>query len=318
MKITVYGAGSIGGYLAATLADFGHEVTAIARGDHLQAIRDRGLTLIGPAGHETTVRCAASDRAGKLGVQDIVIVAVKQPGLAAIAHDLRGLIGPATAVVFALNGIPWWYDSGLDVLDPGGALHAAVPRNARVGCVVNFAAEIVCPGTIRCQSVTRNGSGSFFLGVPHGERFEPARIVSQAMQEAGLHAPVDHDLRARIWGKLMMNVAIAAPAALTGLVVADVIRNPELFALSIKLAQEIHDLASVQDIVPGTAVDALRDPKFKDWRHRPSLLQDIEKGRPTEFAGLFLAPQAIARRNNFVSPYLDTICAILGARICGR
>src|SRR5712692_6178777 len=218
MKIVVFGAGAVGGHVAARLAagaaNAGIEVAAVARGAQLAAIAERGITLhIGDEVHSARVH--VTDRPETLGVQDVVFVALKSSVLPAAAA-LRSLIGPDTSVIFAMNGIPWWYlcrcpDNGLPPpdlsrLDPGGVLARTIGLERVIGCMINSANEVVEPGVIRNSPGTVN---KFTIGEPDGSLSRRLNAISAAFEDAGVATPTTTALRTEIWDKLLRNLSTA-------------------------------------------------------------------------------------------------------------
>ena len=188
MKICIYGAGAISGYLGAELTVAGHEVTLIARGPHLASMRARGLTILTDS-DEKTVRVESTDNPAQVGVQDYVIVTVKTHAFPGIATRLGPMVGPSTAVVTAQNGIPWWYfyklpgpweGHRLESIDPGGMLWETLPPEHAVGCVVYPSCQLVEPGVIRQISGKR-----LMLGEPDGAQSERVTALSEALVKAG-------------------------------------------------------------------------------------------------------------------------------------
>ena len=208
-KICVYGAGAIGGYLAVRLAQTGCDVSVVARGPHLAAMTARGLRL--ETGEERlTVKVAATDDPATLGRQDYVIVTLKGHSIPAVVEPMQPLLGPDTAVVSAVNGIPWWYfhrlgspfgERHVESVDPGGAVWRGIGPERAVGCVVYPSCEVVEPGLVRHLSGDR-----FVLGEPSGARSERVRELASALSEAGLRAPLRTRVRDEIWIKLWGNV----------------------------------------------------------------------------------------------------------------
>ena len=218
MKVCVFGAGAIGGYLAVELALAGHEVSVVARGDHLRAIRDHGLTLR-IDGQEKTVRLPASDDPAEFGQQEFVICALKAQQAWQAAALFAPLLGPDTAVVTAMNGIPWWYfykEGGrfegrcVASVDPDGRQWNVIGPARAIGCVVDPACEIVAPGVIQHHEFKR-----FTLGEPDGSRSERITRLSRALVEAGFEAPIRDAIRWNVWLKLWGNVCFNPIAALT-------------------------------------------------------------------------------------------------------
>jgi 2-dehydropantoate 2-reductase len=318
MKIVIFGAGAVGGHVAARLAAAGPaaglEVTAIARGAQLAAIVERGLTLwIGDARY--SARLHATDRPETLGVQDVVFVTLKSSVLPAAAPMLRPLIGPQTSVVFAMNGIPWWYlyccpDNGvprpdLSRLDPGGELARSVGLERIVGCMINSANEVVEPGVIRNSPGTLN---RFTLGEPDGSVSRRVDALSAAFERAGIPAPISPTIRVEIWDKLLRNLSTAPICALTGEPIGVIGRHPELFDLAKGLMAEGLAAARAHGVVPDIEWAYGSVPNSP---HKSSMLQDFERGRPPEIDGILTAVQAFARAAQVPTPRLDTVTALI-------
>jgi len=308
LRIAIYGAGAVGGHLAARIAHAGIETAVVARGAHLRAIQADGLRLRLHDGSEICGRVTASDDPTTLPKQDAIIVSVKQPGLPAIVEGLQALSHGGTIVAFALNGIPWWYERGLDRLDPGGRLAAAVPDAALLGCVVQSPNEVVAPGVIHCTFAQR---GIFHLGPAWPAGAEAAHSLSQALQAAGIDAPMPPDLRAMIWSKLMLNVGFSVQSAILDVAIGPIARDPRLLEIAVALASEIRDVATAMGSPPTIGLDVPRRPFYRQSEHRPSILQDLTLGRPMEIDGLLTVPQDFARRKGVPTPHLDTVTALL-------
>jgi 2-dehydropantoate 2-reductase len=320
VKIVIFGAGAVGGHVAARLgaaaAAAGLEVAAVARGAQLAAIVERGLTLwIGEECYST--RLHATDRPETLGIQDVVFVALKSSVLPAVAPMLRPLIGPETSVVFAMNGIPWWYlyrcpESGvprpdLSQLDPEGALARSVGLERVVGCMINSANEVVEPGVIRNSPGTLN---RFTLGEPDGSISRRVAAISADFERAGIPAPISPTIRVEIWDKLLRNLSTAPICALTGEPIGVIGRHPELFELAKGLMSEGLATARAHGIAPDISVERAygRAPTSP---HKSSMLQDFERGRPPEIDGILTAVQAFARAAQVPTPQLDAITALI-------
>ncbi|MGH6953254.1 MAG: 2-dehydropantoate 2-reductase, partial [Alphaproteobacteria bacterium] len=218
MRICIYGAGAIGGFLAAELALSGQDVSIVARGPHLEAIRNKGLRLLRD-GAERVARPRATEDPGELGAQDYVIITLKAHSVPGAALRMRPLLGPATAVVPAVNGVPWWYfyelegpwrDHRLESVDPGGAQWRMIGPERVIGCVVYPACEVTAPGVV--QHIEGD---NFVLGEPDGRRTERAAALAEALIAARLRAPVRPRIRDEIWVKLWGNLSLNPLSALT-------------------------------------------------------------------------------------------------------
>jgi 2-dehydropantoate 2-reductase len=315
MKTTIFGAGAVGGHLATRLGAAGAEVAAVARGAHLAAIQERGLTLhIGDETHHARIR--ATDRPGELGPQDLVIVTAKSSSLPELALSIATLIGPDTSVVFAMNGIPWWYlyraetkgrPPDLSRLDPKGALAREIGLERVIGCMINSANEVVEPGVIRNSPMTRN---KFTLGEPDGTISRRVQAISAELEAHGVAAPITETIRVEIWDKLLRNLATSPICALTGEPIGVVGRHPELFELSRNLMREGLAVAKAHgiDVEDNFASSYGTRPTST---HKSSMLQDFERARPPEIDGILTSIQAFARAAEVPTPTVDAVTALV-------
>ena len=317
MRICVFGAGAIGGLLAARLADSGAEVSVVARGAHLEAIRQNGLTLLSADGEgrerPLVVTIEASDRASELGPQDAVIVAVKGQGIAGATAAIQPVLGPETAVVTAQNGVPWWYFHGvggelegahLESIDPGGEIWRAIGPRRAIGCVVYPAGEIVQPGVVRHIDGRR-----FMIGEPDGSISSRVTALGQLLSQAGFRAPVRRRLRDDIWLKLWGNLAFNPLSVVSGATLGEIGADPHLRGRASRLMEEGRDVAEALGI--RLRVDLA---KRLQWAvdvgdHRTSMLQDFEAGRPLELAGVVAAVADIGSRVGVATPTIDAVLA---------
>ena len=289
MRICIYGAGSVGGYLAGFLSRGGADVSAVARGAHLAAIRANGLTVETP--DETVIaRIAASDNPADLGVQDLVLVTVKAPALVDVAGGIGPLLGPDTAVAFIMNGIPWWYFHAhggpldgrqLPALDPGGALWRAVGPERAIGAVFWPACSVPAPGVVRLLAGA--GSGTIF-GEPSGQMTPRLTAIETAFRAAGLPVTVTPALRPVIWRKLAFNLSAGPLCVLTETAVMDTQTEAALVECSARLLAEAAAIAAAM----GIALDidpAMAAASNRTLAHKPSILQDLIALRPMEIEG---------------------------------
>jgi 2-dehydropantoate 2-reductase len=314
MKICVFGAGAIGGYMAAKLASTGVEVSCVARGPHLAAIQANGLTL--KSGGETTVvRLRATSDARELGPQDYVIIAVKAHSLPAAAPSIRHLLGDRTALVPAINGVPWWYfhKSGgayegtrLQSVDPGGRLWELLPPERVIGCIVYPATDVIAPGVIE-----HTYSNRFDLGEPDGSKSERAQTLSQLMIKAGLRAPVRPRIRENLWVKLWGNLSFNMICSLTRSGLETVIANPETKALARAMMLEGQAVAEKLGVTLPLDVDARIAGAAEVGAHKPSTLVDLERGRPMEIDALLGAVVEMARITSVQTPLCDAVLALV-------
>ncbi|HEX3953272.1 MAG TPA: 2-dehydropantoate 2-reductase [Stellaceae bacterium] len=320
MKITVFGAGAVGGHVAAKLgagaARAGIEVAAIARGAQLAAINERGLTLsIGDERYEAHIR--ATDRPENLGPQDVVFVSLKSSSLPETAAAISPLLGPDTSVVFAMNGIPWWYlyrcpdnempRPDLSRLDPDAILARTIGLERVLGCVIMSANEVIEPGVIRNSPGTRN---RFTIGEPDGTISRRVEAIAAAFERAGVTTPVSADIRGQIWDKLLRNLSTSPICALTGEPIGVIGRHDELLALAKGLMAEGLATARAHGIVPEVDFERAYGARPRS-PHKSSMLQDLERDRPPEIDGILTAVQAFARAADVPTPHLDTVTALV-------
>ena len=324
MRICVFGAGAVGGHLAARLAAAGHEVSAVARGANLEAIRSRGIALRAAAGNgggdeggTISGRVRASDRPSDLGRQDAVFVTTKATGLAALADGAGPLTGPHTAFIFVQNGIPWWYAQGiaasrprppdLSRLDPGGAVARAVAPERVIGAVVYSSNDLVEPGVIHNHTPGKN---MLVIGEPDDRPSERIGALREQLSDAGLHSPPTSDIRQSVWDKLLLNFGSTLCVPL-GAPISVLLEDPELRAVRERLFAEGRAIARAHGVRPE---DAPKRPGGQQvsgaTAHKPSMLQDYERGRPMEIEAILIAPRAFARAAGLETPTLETLVAI--------
>ena len=313
MKIAIYGAGAIGGLLGAYLARAGADVTLIARGPHLAAMQGKGLKVSGPQG-EFTVTPRATDDPATIGVQDYVIVALKAQAVAGIVDQMKPLLGPKTAVVMAVNGVPWWYFHGaggalegrrLASVDPDGRQWDVIGPQRALGCVVYPAAEINAPGELHHIEGDR-----FSLGEPDGSKSARVVALSKALIAAGLKAPVKSDIRAEIWVKLWGNVAFNPISALTGGTLQQICEDAGTRACAKAIMLETQAIAAALGIAMPIDVERRIDGAAGIGAHKTSMLQDFERGRPIELDAIVGAVAELGRIVEVPCPMIDSIFAL--------
>lgn len=317
MKICIYGAGAIGGYLGVLLAEAGADVTLIARGAHLAAIRSRGLTLE-IDGTSRTARLGATDDPREAGPQDYVVVTLKAPSLPKVAGDLQPLLGPETAVVTAQNGIPWWYFHAhggpfegrrLERVDPGGELSRLIRPERCLGCVVYPATELVEPGRIRHTYGNR-----FMLGEPDGSRSERVSALSKLMVAAGLKAPVRARIRDDIWLKLWGNLSFNPVSALTGGTLEQIAGDPGTRTVVRAMMVEGQAVAEALGIRFQLDVDKRIEGAAEVGAHKTSMLQDLERGRAMEIDALVGVVAELGDLVGIETPTIDCVLSLVEQR----
>jgi len=318
MKICVFGAGAIGGYMAGELALAGHEVCAIARGAHLAAIRNHGLTLIAE-GQTRTVNLPASDDPMAFGPQDVVICALKAQQAHASAAAFAPLLGPRTAVLTAMNGIPWWYfykERGpldgrhLESVDPGAAQWKLIGPERAIGCVVDPACEVVAPGVIEHRLFKR-----FTIGEPDGSTSDRIVALRDALVSAGFDAPIRDTIRWNIWLKLWGNVCFNPISALTLATLDRVTSEPGLRAVCISMMAEARAITTSLGLsIPEQMMERRVNAAGSVVGHKISMLQDLERGRSLEIDALVTAVQEVGRLLKVATPTIDTVLALVQER----
>ncbi|OAF10509.1 2-dehydropantoate 2-reductase [Bradyrhizobium centrolobii] len=322
MKICIYGAGAIGGYLGVQLARAGADVSLIARGAHLAAMRERGLTLLA-GGEEHVVHPRCTDNAAELGVQDYVIITLKAHSITGVIEKMQPLLGPHTRVITAVNGIPYWYfykhggsyeNSTLESIDAGGRQWRELGPERAIGCIVYPATEIEAPGVIR--HVYGN---NFPLGEPSGEITPDVQRLADLFVEAGMKAPVLDNIRDEIWLKLWGNVCFNPISALTHATLDVICTDPATRALSRAIMLEAQTIAETFGVKFRVDVERRIEGARKVGAHKTSMLQDLERGRPMEIDPLVSVVQEMGRLTGIATPALDSVLAMVTqrARIAG-
>jgi 2-dehydropantoate 2-reductase len=318
MRFCVYGAGAIGGYLAVELALAGHEVCAVARGAHLSAIQQHGIKLL-IDDREKIAEIAASADPRDFGIQDVVICALKAHQAYDSAPAFAPLLGPATSVLSAMNGIPWWYfyKSGgrfdghrLASVDFGGRQWDSIRPQRMIGCVVEPACEVVAPGVIVHHAFKR-----FIIGEPDGSRSDRVLAIAAALTEAGFDAPVRDNIRWNIWLKLWGNVCFNPISALTGATLDRMIGEPGLLHLCRTMMLETKAVNEALGIlIPAEMMERRLAAAGSIGGHKMSMLQDLERGRSLEIDALVTAVQELGRLTGVATPTVDVVLALIQER----
>jgi 2-dehydropantoate 2-reductase len=317
MKVCVVGAGAIGGLLGARLADAGHEVSLVARGAHLAAIRADGLAIRDDAGTRSRALPASDDPAA-FGPQDVVVVALKAYSIGPMLARIAGLLTPDTAVVTAINGIPWWYFCGaggrfdgapVECLDPDGAMLRSLDPKHLVGCVVHGSAEVIEPGIVHHTS-----GNTFILGEIDGRITPRIQALAAAIEAAGLEAPVTARIRDAVWTKLIGNTSYNPVAALTGALMSEINASPALIELIRRMMVEGIAVAEAH----GCRMTVSLEERFALARRlggvKVSMLQDLERGRPLEVDAIVTAVSELGRKAGVPTPTIDGVEALVRER----
>ncbi len=323
MNITVIGAGAIGGHIAAKLAAAGESVKVVARGEHLKAIRERGLKLK-ENGEEIVARVEATDRIAEAGGADLIVLGVKAHQLAPIAAEVASIVAPTTTIMTTQNGIPWWYffkhggryeGVRLESVDPGGVIASHLPIDAVVAAIIYQAAEIESPGIIRHVEGHR-----LPLAEIDGAKTERIAALSELFTKAGFKSPALSDVRSEIWMKLWGNLTFNPVSALSHATLEDICRFAPTRALAAAMMREAQTVGEAFGIRFRLSIDKRIAGAESIGAHKTSMLQDIEHGRAIEIDALLGSVTELARLANVMTPHLDAICAVtklLGETVVG-
>ncbi|MEV4730637.1 2-dehydropantoate 2-reductase [Saccharopolyspora sp. NPDC049426] len=321
MRVAVVGAGAIGAYVGACLHRAGADVSLLARGDNLAALRADGVRVLSPRG-DFQVTPNATDDPAEIGAVDHVVLGLKAYSYATCGPLVHPLLKEDTTIIAAQNGIPWWYFHGLrgpfeghriDTVDPGGAVSRVLPPRRAIGCVVYAATELDAPGVVRHREGTR-----FSIGEPDGSDSDRCREFSDAMIAGGLKCPVEDDIRRDIWIKLMGNVAFNPISALTGATLAGMCRHSGVRELVAAMMRESLEIAGALGCSPDIAIDRRLAGAERTGDHKTSTLQDLERGKPLELEAMLTAVVELADLVGAEAPTLRTVNALgdlLGQRL---
>jgi 2-dehydropantoate 2-reductase len=317
MKICIFGAGAIGGFIGVLLARAGNEVSFVARGPHLAAMRSGGARLL-IDGEELVARVPCTDDPRELGHQDYVLITMKAHSVPAAVDSIVALLGPQTAIVTAVNGIPYWYfhqqgsvlnGATLESIDPGGRQMNLLGPERAIGCVLNPAADLVAPGVIRHVHGRK-----FPIGEPSGERTGRIERLHEAMKDAGLEAPIRTDIRDEIWLKLCGNLCLSPISALTHATLDLVATDPGTRAVCLAMMAEGRRLAEKIGVNLRVDADRRLDGAAAIGPHKISMLVDLESGRPMEIDPIVTVVQEIGQRLAIPTPTIDVVAALIKLR----
>jgi 2-dehydropantoate 2-reductase len=317
MKVCIYGAGAIGGYVGAQLAIAGADVSLVARGPHLKAMRENGLKLrIG--GEERVAKVKCTDDPAELGPQDFVFVSLKAHSIPGVVDAMQPLLNDRTSIVTAVNGIPYWYfyrngnefeGTTLQTIDPGARQWTALGPERAIGCIVYPATEVVEPGVI--QHVYGD---KFPLGEPSGEQTERVQQLSRMMESAGLRAPVMDNIRDEMWLKLWGNLSFNPISALTHATLDVITTTPGTRAVAKAMMLEGQAIAERLGVKFRVDVERRINGAGAVGAHKTSMLQDLERGRAMEIDPLVAVVQELGRLTGIPTPTIDTVLALVQQR----
>ena len=313
MKVCIVGAGAIGGYMAVRIANAGHDVSVIARGPHLAAIKARGMKLIEENDEFVAENLTATEFVGELGPMDVVLLALKAHQIAPIVNDMSVLLGPNTVIVTLQNGIPWWYFQNfvgdyanrvVETVDPGGLLFKSIDPDRLIGCIAYPAATISKPGVI--QHIEGN---RFPVGELSGMKTERVQMVSDLFTESGFKSRILDDIRSEIWLKLWGNLTFNPISALSHSTLVDICQFPltrQLAATMMTEAQTVGERLGAHFRIPMEKRIAGAESVGK---HKTSMLQDVEAGKPMEIESMLGAVIELAEVTGVQTPTLRAIYA---------
>ncbi|WP_374192439.1 2-dehydropantoate 2-reductase [Trinickia acidisoli] len=323
MRTTVVGAGAIGALLATALARAGQQVSVLARGETLSAVRAHGLRIIAgdaPAETVSVQAIEASDDAAALGEQDVVVLALKSQALPALAASLRPMIGPSTLVVSAMNGLPWWFLQGLvgmganepeplEAVDPGGCVSAVLPAARAIGCVVHLSSASVAPGVVK-----RGRGNRLIVGAAHTQCASAARAFAHALAQGGFDAEATDDIRTDIWAKLWGNMNMNPLSALTGSTADRLLDDPFTHALALRMMEEADAIGRRLGLSTGMSAPQRVAVTRELGAFKTSMLQDVEAGRPLEIDPILGVFPELGRRLGVPTPFCDVVLGLLRQR----
>jgi 2-dehydropantoate 2-reductase len=317
MRICIVGAGAIGGFIGVLLARAGNEVSFVARGPHLDAMRANGARLL-IDGQELVARVPSTDNARELGLQDIVFITMKAHSVPAAVDSIVPLLGADTAIVTGVNGIPYWYfqaqgsqldGATLECIDPGGRQLQLLGAERAIGCVLNPAADLIAPGVIRHVHGRR-----FPIGEPNGQRTARLERLHQVMEAAGLEAPIRTDIRDEIWLKLWGNLCLSPISALTHATLDLVVTDPGTRAVCRSMMAEGQRIGESIGVRFRVDADRRLDGAGAVGPHKISMLVDLESGRPMEIDPIVTVVQEIGQRLGISTPTIDVVAALIKLR----
>ena len=314
MRIAIIGAGGVGGAFGAALAKAGADVTFVARGANLDAIRHNGFKLIEEDGSEHIAAAVRAAPISECGPHDTVLLAVKANQVSQVAKDVRRLFGPDTTVVTLQNGIPWWYfyklggpHDGQPVrsADPDGSIAAHIDNHRIIGSVVYPAAELIAPGVVKVIEGNR-----FTLGEPDGSQSQRIQAVAHSLTRAGFKAPISADLRSEIWIKLWGNVVFNPVSALSHATLAGMCGYEPTRVLAAAMMEETRSVAEKLGVRFRVSIEKRIAGAAAVGEHKTSMLQDVEAGRPLELTELVGSVVEMARLTQVPTPHVDAIYAV--------
>ena len=318
MRICIVGAGAIGGYLGAKLIKAGLDVSLVARGAHLEAMKKRGLTIIE---NEKEITCSpkCTDSMEKLGKMDFIFITLKAYSIPGVVKEIAKMFNDNTSVITAYNGIPWWYFFNIGgqfnnyrfkCIDPDNIQWKLITPERIIGCVVYPATEIIQPGVIKHLEGNR-----FSLGEPSGIQSERVSIISKALASANLKAPIRNNIRQEIWMKLIGNLAFNPLSVITGETLEVLLSKEENKKIAYAAMQEASLIMNKLNIPLNISIDQRIEGAAKVGAHKTSMLQDYERGKELELDALIVTVKEIGDLFSIKTPTIDNILNKVSERI---
>jgi 2-dehydropantoate 2-reductase len=321
-KVCIYGAGAIGGWIGVKLAQAGCDVSVVARGATLQALREWGLVLE-EGGGKSSVDVRVSDSPAELGVQDLVIVAVKAPAMAGVAAAIGPLIGPQTVVLTAMNGVPWWFFEGMSgplagarlaSIDPEGRIAQAIPARHIIGCVVHASCALRGPGHVKHQF-----GNKLIIGEPSGERTARVEQLAALLTRAGFEAELSPQIQKDAWYKLWGNMTVNPVCAMTGATTDQALDDELVRGFISAVMLEAREIGARIGIPIAQQPEDRHQVTRKLGAFKPSMLQDVEAGKPVELDALVAVVKELGERTGVATPFTDALLGLsrLHAKVHG-
>ena len=319
MKVCIYGAGAIGGWIGVHLAQTGHEVSVVARGATLEALQKNGLQCVQTQAAEARIKAKVqvSAQPANLGLQDLVIVAVKAPAMADVAQGIAPLLGPNTMVMTAMNGVPWWFFQGfggklqgttLNTIDPEGRIAKAIPAHHVVGCVVHASCSLDAPGVVRHHF----GQG-LILGEPAKQQGQTSARVQQLvadLQAAGFNASASAQIQKDVWYKLWGNMTVNPISAITGATTDLILKDDLVRDFVSKVMLEAKAIGEKMGIPIAQTPDDRHVVTMKLGAFKTSMLQDVEAGKTVELDALVSSVRELGQLTQVSTPYTDALLGL--------
>jgi 2-dehydropantoate 2-reductase len=323
MKVCIYGAGAIGGWMGVKLAQAGCELSVVARGGTLQALQENGLRLQQQAGEPASVKVRASASPADLGVQDLVIVAVKAPAMTEVAKAITPLLGPNTVVLTAMNGVPWWFFEGfggrysgtrLKSVDADGSIARAVPANHIIGCVVHASCSLDAPGQVR-----QHFGNKLIIGEPSGEKTPRVRQLAALLEKAGFEAVLSDQIQKDAWYKLWGNMTMNPISAITGATTDRVLDDELVRGFIHQVMLEAKEIGARIGIPIDQSPEDRHVVTRKLGAFKTSMLQDVEAGKAVELDALVTVVKELGELTEVPTPFTDALLGLarLHARVRG-